>query len=144
MKPQYEELKQQINDAIQNKVNIKNGICTLELCNDTPSAWQVTIVEAGVVFAYADGGTYKDGPYQINLKTGDCFEFRSNDPTACVNEVFLATLVRVQNEERPFNHLETAGNGECFLHIPLKLGQRATATLAELANDGVLLELTSA
>jgi hypothetical protein len=143
MKAEYAALEQQLKSPLAGQTSATNGVCTLELCNRTPSNWDVTIVEAGVVFAYSGGGTFNDGPYTINLRTGNCFTFRSNDPTRCVNEVFLSTKVRAGNEERLLNHIETAKPGECFIHIPVSLGPKSSIAESDLSSTEPRVELKS-
>lgn len=74
------------------------GRCTITVANGTPADWGVTIEQAGCKFFYDGGTDYQDGPVNVGLSSGNSYQFESNDPGKCVQQVFVAMMVAAPGE----------------------------------------------
>ena len=100
--------------------------CKITLYNQTPPAWKATILEAGVVFSHAEGGTTPVGPFGVNLGVGQSYQFDDLKPDLCVDEIFISLRVRSQYEpnDQTYSKILTDQTVVCIKNMSIKLGKK--------------------
>jgi hypothetical protein len=98
-------------------------ICRVNVLNDVPAQYKVSIIGIGTDFDYTDGTTYRDIDDPINIGYGGIARTESNDSSKCVKTVFVA--IKVQQQGFPPTALvtrEDAPAGSCLIEVPLVIG----------------------
>lgn len=115
--------------------------CEIYQCNKTPPSWQVTIKFSGGKFFYDDGSEEVSPGRQVGLPANSCTSTFNSQTDKCVSQVVWYFQISAPGQQDAVLEWRgAAGNGECFIRIPLNLGPKQSAPAKSLAS-GALADL---
>ena len=90
----YTDEIQSLEEEVKNfKPEITKGVRSCDIKNRMPPRYKVVIQIGGVKFQYLSGGSYQDGPRDINLYSGHDETFYSNDTGECCEAMICVVYV---------------------------------------------------
>ncbi|MFF3821404.1 hypothetical protein ACFYYD_33365 [Streptomyces bluensis] len=103
--------------------------CTVEVFNNTPAEWGITIVAVGSRFTYQDSqgnviGTSDDVKPNVAVTSGQSVTTHSSNADECVRSVDTVIVVTAPDEPNPAAYESTASGDaqSCIIYAPMILG----------------------
>lgn len=117
-----------------------NGPCIVNVVNDTPSSWRVTIDAVAINFGFRDGTDVDVGPEAANIGSGEVKSYTNNNRYACTYVVTVVINVTVEGEEaQQFTQSSGVPEGQCMTETSVILGRNNRETIP--SKDDILSTL---
>ncbi len=124
--------------------------CIVTIYNQTPAAWQASIVAAATKFFYQNpdgspqGEPYTDYESNINIVSGQSVSLRSDFPDRCVKRADTVIYVKVPGKDPvPYAGSEEVAAGQCLTSKNYYLRPTKMVAYDQLKSGDALFELTT-
>lgn len=109
-------------------------ICRVNVSNEVPAQYQVSIIGVVTDFDYRNGTTYRDTNAPVNVPYGGIARTESNDATQCVRTTI--TAIAVLQAGYPPTHLvarhDAPSSDHCLVEVPIRLYISSTILESDL------------